>query len=155
MKNRSILTLLTLTFLAVLLTGCLVSPVAESGSIGSVTVTNSNPMAITAAAQNVFPTYGYTCRGSGSSSVSFDKNSNRFANVMWGGYGDAQTIRVKMSIIPIPGTNNYRLSPKVYTVSNMGEAGFESKRPLLGLWNSEFAPLLRQVAARASGAGSF
>ena len=89
------------------------------------------------------------------STVSFNKNSSQFANVMWGSYGDPQTIRVKVTIIRIPGTNDYRISPKVYTVSDAGEAGFESKRPLIGLWSSEFGPLLKKVAATASGAGQF
>jgi hypothetical protein len=76
------------------------------------------------------------------------------AQVLWGSYGNPQTIRVKVQIVPIPASSDYRISPKVSTVSNAGEAGFESKRPLLSLWNSEFAPLLKQVAAKASGAGS-
>ena len=117
------------------------------------TVTNSNPIAIISAAQRVFPNYGYTCSGSGLSSLTYDKDSNQFAKVMWGSYGVPQTIRVKVKIIRIPNTSNFRLSPKVYTVSNAGEAGFESKRPLIGLWNSQFEPLLRQIASQSSGAG--
>lgn len=137
-----------------LLTGCLTTPVDQSGGPGSVTVTNSNPTAIIAAAQSVFPNYGYTpAFGNGVSSVVFDKNSNKLANVLWGSYGCPQTIRVKVKIVQIPGSNNYRISPKVYTVSDAGEAGFESKRALMGLWGSEFGPLLKQVAAQASGAG--
>jgi hypothetical protein len=120
-----------------------------------VTVKNSNPGAIIAAAQSVFPNYGYTCSGGGLSSVSFDKDSNKLANVLWGSYGCPQTIRVKMKIIQIPGTNNYRISPKVYTVSDAGEAGFESKRALMGLWNGEYGPLLNKVSSQASGAGGF
>jgi hypothetical protein len=87
--------------------------------------------------------------------VSFDKNSNQLANILWGSYGDPQTIRVKVKIIQIPGTNDYRISPKVYTVSDAGEAGFESKRALMTLWNGEYGPLLRKIAAQASGAGGF
>ena len=138
---------------SVLLSGCLTTPVDQSGGLGSVTVTNSNPNAITAAAQGVFPNYGYTCHSSKFYSVSFDKNSNQFANIMWGSYGCPQTLRVKVTVIPIPGTNDYRISPTVYTVSDNGEAGFQSKRALLGLWNAEFGSLLKQVAAQASDAG--
>ena len=149
--------LLTLLFVSsAFLAGCLTTPVDQSGGPGSVTVTNSNPAAIIAAAQNVFPNYGYTPGfGNGVSSIVFDKNSNKLANVLWGSYGCKQTIRVKVKIIPIPGTNNYRISPKVYTVSDAGEAGFESKRALMGLWGSEFGPLLRQVSQQASGAGGY
>jgi hypothetical protein len=137
------------------LAGCLTTHVEKSGGMGSVTVTNSNPTAIVTAAQSVFPNYGYTpAFGNDISSVSFDKNSNQLANVLWGSYGDPQMIRVEVKITPIPGTNNYRISPKVYTVSDAGVAGFQSKRPLIGLWNAEFEPLLKKVAAQASGAGS-
>ena len=144
-----------ITFFALLLSGCLTTPIEKSGGMGSVTVTNSNPTAIVTAAQSVFPNYGYTpAFGNDISSVSFDKNSNQLANVLWGSYGDPQMIRVKVKITPIPGTNNYRISPKVYTVSDAGEAGFESKRPLIGLWSSEFGPLLKKVAAQSSGSGA-
>ena len=151
---KTLRTIFTLS--ALLLTGCLTAPVEKSGGPGSVTVSNSNPGAIIAAAHRVFPQYGYTSVfGGGDQSVSFDKNSNKLANVMWGSYGDPQTIRVKVKIVPIPGTNDYRISPNVYTVSDAGEAGFESNRPLIGLWSSEFGPLLKKVAAKASGAGQF
>ena len=140
---------------SLLLSGCLTSPVEDSGGMGSVTVINSNPNAIVAAAQAVFPQSGYQLSGSNfPNSISFDKGSNKFANVMWGSYGNPQTIRVRVSINPIPGTNNYRLVPKVYSVSSAGEAGFEDKRPLMGLWSSQFGPLLKQVAAQAGGAGA-
>jgi len=112
--------LLSLALLPLLLTGCLVTPVSESGGMGSVTVSNSNPGAIIAAAQSLFPNYGYspTFGGDGVSSVCFEKNSNKVANVLWGSYGDPQTLRVKVKIVQIPGTNNYRISPKVSTVSD-------------------------------------
>jgi len=147
--------LIAILVLPLLLSGCLVTPVDQSGGLGTVTVTNSNPTAIIAAAQSIFPDYGYTpAYGNGSNSIPFDKNSNKLANVLWGSYGDPQTIRVKVKIIRIPGTNNYRISPKVYTISDEGESGFESKRPLIGLWNAEFGPILKKVAAQSSGAGS-
>jgi hypothetical protein len=146
--------LIAILFLPLLFSGCLVTPVDQSGGLGTVTVTNSNPTAIIAAAQAIFPDYGYTpAYGNGINSISFDKNSNKLANIMWGSYGDPQTIRVKVKIVQIPGTSDYRLSPKVYTISDQGEAGFESKRPLIGLWNAEFGPLLKKVAAQSSGAG--
>ena len=141
--------------LSFLLSGCLVSPVSQSGGMGSVTVVNSNPSAIVAAAQVVFPQSGYQLATSNFPvSISFDKASSRFANIMWGSYGNPQTIRVRVNMNQIPGTNNYRLVPKVYSVSSAGEAGFEDKRPLMGLWSSQFGPLLKQVAAQAGGAGA-
>jgi hypothetical protein len=120
-----------------------------------VTVKNSNPGAIVSAAQSVFPSYGYTWSGTGLSSVSFDKDSNKLANVLWGSYNCPQTVRVKLKIVQIPGTDDYRVSPRAYTVSDAGEAGFESKRALAGLWNGEFGPLLKKVTAQAAGVGPY
>ena len=155
LKYSTPLRLCGIALFVILLAGCLTAPVEKSGGMGSVTVTNSNPSAIIAAAQSVFPNYGYSpAFDNDINSVSFDKNSNQLANVLWGSYGDPQTIRVKVIITPIPGTNNYRISPKVYTVSDAGVAGFQSKRPLIGLWDAEFGPLLKKVAAQSSGAGS-
>jgi hypothetical protein len=149
---------LSLTFscavAAILVSGCLVAPVENSGGIGSVTVSNSNPTAIVEAAQAAFAQAGYQVGPSNfPASVSFDKGSNKFANVMWGSYGDPQTIRVRVKIAQIPGTNDYRISPKVYSVSDAGEAGFDDPRPLAGLWAAEFGPTLRRVAAQAANAG--
>lgn len=145
---------LTLLAACFCLSGCLVSPVSTSGGIGSVTVVNSNPEAIVVAAQAVFPQSGYSLGPADfPNSISFDKGSSRFANVMWGSYGNPQTIRVRVNILPIAGTNNFRLVPKVFSVSDAGEAGFDSERPLMGLWSSEFGPLLKQVASQAGGAG--
>jgi hypothetical protein len=145
-----------LFLIPLLLTGCLTTPISSSGGPGSITVKNSNPTAIISAAQEVFPDYGYSPHGgNGVSSVSFDKDSNKLANVLWGSYDCPQTIRVKIRIVQVPETNDYRISPKVFTVSDKGEAGFESKRALIGLWGAEFGPLLKKVAAKASGAGGF
>jgi hypothetical protein len=133
-----------------LLAGCLASPVASSGGIGAVTATNTNVDAVSAAAQSVFAQRGYTPSGSDyPDSISFDKPAGGFGNAMWGNYGNPQTIRVKLSMVPIPGTSNIRLVPRVYSVSGAGEAGFDSDRPLMGLWNAEFGPILKQIAAQA------
>ncbi len=146
---------LSVAVLSFLMSGCLVSPVSQSGGMGSVTVTNSNPGAIVAAAQTVFPQAGYQLATSNFPySISFDKPSSRFANIMWGSYGNPQTVRVRVNINQIPGTNNYRLAPKVFSVSSAGEAGFEDQRPVMGLWSSQFGPLLKQVAEQAGGAGA-
>ncbi len=154
-RIRQKISFVVIPLLPLLFIGCFTLPVSQSGGPGSVTVSNSNPDTIIAAARSIFPNYGYSFYDSHyPSSISFDKDSSRMAQVLWGSYGHPQTIRVKMQITPIPGSGDYRISPKVSTVSNAGEAGFESKRPLVSLWNSEFGPLFKQVATKASGAGS-
>ena len=106
--------------------------------------------------RSIFPNYGYSLHNTRfPDSVSFDQPGNKTARILWGSYGVPQTLRVKVSIVAIPGTNNYRISPKVYTVSNAGEAGFESKRPLVSLWNSQFSSIFDQIAQQASGAGGY
>lgn len=114
------------------------------------TVKNTNVDSVIAAAQSVFADRGYSLsRSNYPTSVSFDKRAGAFGNVMWGNYGNPQTIRVKVSMVPIPGTSNIRLEPRVYSVSGAGEAGFDSPHRLLGIWNAEFGPILKQVAAQA------
>lgn len=140
---------------ALILAGCLASPVAGAGGLGSTTAVNSNVNAVIAAAQSVFAQYGYsTGPVNYPNSISFDKPAGGFGNVMWGNYGNPQTIRVRVKMLQVPGTNNIRLVPKVYSVSGAGEAGFDDQRPLMGLWTAEFGPVLRKVAAQASGAGT-
>lgn len=137
--------------LAVLfLAGCLSSPIASSGGIGAVTVKNTSVDRVISAAQTVFAGRGYTLSDSDyPESVSFDKPAGSFGNAMWGSYGDPQTIRVKIAMVPIPMTSDIRLEPRVYSVGDAGEAGFDSERPLIGLWNAEFGPMLKQIAGLA------
>ena len=137
--------------LAVLfLAGCLSSPISSSGGIGAVTVKNTTVDRVISAAQTVFAGRGYTLSDSEyPESISFDKPAGSFGNAMWGSYGNPQTIRVKLAMVPIPMTSDIRLEPRVYSVGDAGEAGFDSERPLIGLWNAEFGPMLKQVASLA------
>ncbi|MEO8205782.1 MAG: hypothetical protein ABI615_06340 [Chthoniobacterales bacterium] len=137
-----------------LFAGCLLSPVAKSGGPGAITVMNSNPTAIIGAAQNIFPQYGYTLAGvSYPDSISFDKPAGSFDKALYGSYGVSTTLRVRVSLQQLQGTNNYRVSTRVLRVSDAGEAGFESSQKMLGLWSGQFAPLLKQVNTQAAGAG--
>ncbi len=82
---------------------------------------------------------------------------DRETGLAWaGGYvgdGVSTTIRAKLTMTPIPGTKNYRLSVHVKRVSNAGEAGFEEDQKMLGMWSSQFNPLLRKIVTQASGMG--
>jgi hypothetical protein len=85
------------------LVGCLSSPITRSGGIGAVTVHDTNADAVTAAARNVFASRGYTLSVVDyPNSISFDKPAGGFGNVMWGSYGNPQTIRVRLAMVPIP-----------------------------------------------------
>jgi hypothetical protein len=135
---------------ALFLAGCLSSPISSSGGIGAVTVKNTSPNRVISAASTVFSGRGYTLSDSDyPSSISFDKPAGGFGNAMWGSYGNPQTIRVKIAMVPIPMTSDIRLEPRVYSVGDAGEAGFDSERPLIGFWNAEFGPMLKQVASLA------
>lgn len=126
------------------------TPVSKTGST---TVTNSNPAAIVSAAQSVFADSGYSAGPADfPNSVSFDKPSGAFGKIMYGSYDQTTTIRARVSIDQIPGTSNYRLGAKAFTVQDAGQAGFESSRPLL-IGSDQFDPLLRKIAAQASNAG--
>ena len=142
--------LLTACFAVLFLAGCLSSPISSSGGIGAVTVKNTSVDRVISAAQTVFAGRGYTLSDSEyPESISFDKPAGSFGNAMWGSYGNPQTIRVKLAMVPIPMTSDIRLEPRVYSVGDAGEAGFDSERPLIGLWNAEFGPMLKQVASLA------
>lgn len=135
---------------ALFFSGCLTTPVSEGG----IQVTNSNVSAIIDAANEVFAQSGYSPGPANyPDSVSFDKPAGAFGNIMWGSYDQKQTIRAKVRMTQIPGTNNFRLSAQAFTVSSAGEAGFEDSRKI-SLFSSQFNPLLRKVAAQASGAGN-
>ncbi len=138
-----------------LLTGCLTTPVESSGGPGAVTITNTNPAAIVAAAQAVFPNYGYSLGPANfPDSVSFDKPGGAFNNLLWGSSMRPVTIRAKVTMTPIPGGNDYRVGVRVSRVTSAGEAGFEDSTRMMSLWSSEFGPILRQVQAQAAGAGN-
>jgi hypothetical protein len=121
--------------------------------MGSVTVNNTNVMAIITAAQSVFAAKGYSVGpGAYPQSISFEKPAGGFGKLMYGSYGVTTTVRVQISITQLSG-NNYQLTPKVYRVSDAGQAGFESSNRMLGLFSAEFGPLLKQVQAQAANAG--
>ena len=142
--------LLAASLAVLFLAGCLSSPISSSGGIGAITVKNTSVDRVISAAQTVFAGRGYTLSDSDyPESVSFDKPAGSFGNAMWGSYGDPQTIRVKIAMVPIPMTSDIRLEPRVYSVGDAGEAGFDSERPLIGLWNAEFGPMLKQIAGLA------
>lgn len=135
-----------------MLGGCLTAPVAKSGGPGS--VPNSNPSAIIAAAQSVFADSGYSVGPANfPDSISFDKPAGGFGQAMYGSYGVTTTVRVKLLIMPISGTNNYQLRTQVSRVSDAGEAGFEDTEKMAGMWSSQFNPLLRKIAQQAANAG--
>jgi hypothetical protein len=151
-KTISLLGCCTLALL--LFAGCLATPVSKSGGIGSVTVSNTNVNAIISAANNVFPQYGYTMGPINyPDSVSFDKPAGAFGKILYGSYGVTTTMRVTMTMVDLPGSNDYQLRTRVSRVSDAGEAGFEDSNKMMGLWSGEFKPLLEKISAQASGAG--
>ncbi|HEY5811364.1 MAG TPA: hypothetical protein VIT23_01775, partial [Terrimicrobiaceae bacterium] len=87
-------------------------------------------------------------------SISFDKPAGKLGELMYGSYDVTTTIRTKLSLVQIPATNDYRLKTSVSRVSDAGQAGFEDSTKMLGLWSTEFKPLLRQIQAQAAGAGA-
>ena len=72
---------------------------------------------------------------------------------MYGSYGVTTTIRATVVIVPVPGTNNYQLRTRVSRVSDAGQAGFEDDQKMLGLWSTQFKPLLEKISAQAANAG--
>jgi hypothetical protein len=140
--------------LCALLIGCLATPVANSGGIGSVVVPNTNVNALIAAARPVFAQYGYSPGPANyPDSISFDKPAGGFGKLLYGSYNQTTTYRVRLSMVPMPGTNDFQLRTHVSRVNNAGDAGFEDSTKMIGLWSNEFLPLLQKIKAQAAGAG--
>lgn len=153
MTLRDLLRLFPAFILCIALPGCLTSPVAHSGGIAAVTVPNTNPEALMAAAQSVFAESGYTVGPVDfPNSISFDKPAGGFGQAMWGSYGETTTYRARMAMIPMGG-NDYRISVSLFIVNDAGETGFESAHGTLIPWSAEFLPLLNKIKAQAANAG--
>lgn len=73
---------------------------------------------------------------------------------MFGSYGRTTTFRVRLQMIPVPGTNDFRLIPTASRVSNARMAGFESEVGMTGFWASQFRPIMRAIRAEAANARS-
>lgn len=148
------LTPLSALGMILLLAGCMTTPVSQSGGRNAVTVPNSNPAAITAAARTVFARYGYSPGpGNFPASLSFDRPAGSFGHLMFGSYGRTTTFRVRLQIIPLPGTQDFRLVPRISRVGNAGVAGFEDEVPMTSFWSRQFRPILRDIKAAAANAG--
>lgn len=140
--------------LVFLLAGCLASPVERSGGPGSITVPNTNPHAIFHAAQPVFASYGFTSvRGAFPRSISFERPAGRVGSFAFGGPMQTTSFRVRVDMVQIPGTNDFRLRTQVDRVNNANVAGFESSTQMLRLWSSQFNSILRKIKAEAANAG--
>ena len=137
-----------------LLAGCITTPVAESGGRNAVTIPNTNAAAIASAARSVFARYGYSPGpGNFPSSISFDRPAGKFGHLMFGSYGRSTTFRVRLQILPLPGTNDFRIVPRVSRVGNARIAGFEDEVPMTTFWSKQFRPILRDIQAAAADAG--
>ena len=137
-----------------LLTGCLTSPVSQTGGQNAVTVPNTNPQAVASAARLVFAKSGYTPGPSNlPRSISFDRPAGSFGHLMFGSYGRSTTFRVRLQILSLPGTDDYRIVPRVSRVGNARMAGFEDEVPMTVFWTKQFRPMLREIKAGAAEAG--
>ncbi|MGC1479574.1 MAG: hypothetical protein WA771_03655 [Chthoniobacterales bacterium] len=151
----SLVAVALLSIVAFVLAGCLVTPVGQSGGMGSVTIPDTSRMEIIDAAQDVFSEFGYEPGPSDfPDSISFDKPSGVAGQVAYGSYGETTTMRVKLAISEIAGTSDFRVSPAVFSVNDAGQAGFEDPTRRSQLLALEFKPILEKVRARAMGGGS-
>ncbi|MFV0416811.1 MAG: hypothetical protein ACK5NG_10650 [Chthoniobacterales bacterium] len=134
-----------LVSLSVFLTACLVSSPEKSGGLAAITVVNTSLSDVVEAANQAFTNAGYT-QGPVDypDSFSYDKPSGAFGQVMWGSYHDPSSYRAVLKVNSL-GDNSYRLSAHARIVSDSGDAGFESSRPMIGPWNLELMPVLRNI----------
>lgn len=138
----------------VLFSGCLATPVARTGGPGSLTIENTNPHAILNAARRVFAEYGFTpARGNFPDTIAFERPAGRAGTLAFGSLMQTTSFRVRIDLLPIPGTNDFRLRTHVDRVQNANVAGFEDSTGMLRIWSSQFTPLLRKVREQSENAG--
>ncbi|MBE2181085.1 MAG: hypothetical protein IAE97_11505 [Chthoniobacterales bacterium] len=139
-----------------LLSGCLVSPVERSGGPGSITIPNTNIRAVADASRKAFARYGYRPAPSNMPHwIAFERPAGRTGEIMFGGWMHGGTaIRVRLNLVPIPGTSDIRIMPSVRRVSNAGRPGFERETTMaLRSWAAQLRPVLQDVQSRAANAG--
>lgn len=140
--------------LVFLLAGCLATPVERTGGPGSITIPNTNPHAIFHAAMPVFSAHGYTlARSNFPRSISFERPAGRLGSLAFGSTMQTTSFRVRVEMVPIPGTQDFRLRTQVERVNNANVAGFEQSTQMLRVWANQFNSILRQIKAKAANAG--
>jgi hypothetical protein len=144
---------LLLLSLGCFLIGCLANPVERSGGPGSVTIENTNPSAILAAARRVFAERGYRSGpGQFPEHISFQRHAGRTGELFFGSFNRETLIRVRLDLRPIPGTRNFRVEPQVFRVSTSGRVSSERDTRMLRIWGAQFGPMLRQIRDEAANA---
>lgn len=152
---RRIMWRVWLAGLCLALAGCLASPVERSGGPGSVTIPDTNPRAIAAAARQVFARYGYTPGPTGFPRwISFERAAGRTGEIMFGGPFGETAFRVRLDMVPIPGTRDIRVLPTVRRVSNAGRPGFQRETVMMRMWSAQFRSALRDIKRAAAHAGT-
>jgi hypothetical protein len=150
--NRIVQALL-LFLVAASLTGCLVSPVENSGGPGATTVKNSNPTAIFAAARQVFARYEYRPGPSNFPNLmTFDRAAGTAGELAFGSPMRSTDFRVQIQVLRIPGSNDFRLIPRVSRVNSAGRPGFERETQMLRTWSHQLRPLMREIRNLAQNA---
>jgi len=137
----------------VTLTGCLVSPVERSGGPGSTTVQNSNATAIFDASRQVFARYGYRIGPTNfPNTISFDRAAGTAGELAFGTHMRSTDFRVQIQVLRIPGSNDFRLIPRVLRVNSAGRPGFERETQMLRTWSHQMRPLMREIRDLAKNA---
>ncbi len=137
-----------------LMAGCLVSPVERSGGPGSITIPNTNVRAVANASRDAFARHGFRPGPSSLPAwISFERPAGRTGQIMFGPVGNT-AMRVRLTLVQIPGSHDIRVVPRVSSVRNAGRPGFEDETPmLLRSWAAQLRPVLREVKAGAANVG--
>jgi len=145
---------LTCLVVGFLFHGCLAVPVERTGGPGSVTIPNTNVYALTAASRNAFARRGYhPGPGNFPEWIVFQGSTGQMAQVPLGGGTRPTTLRVQLQMVPLPGSNDYRLIPSIFRVDPAGQATVESDAQMLRALNSQFRPIMRDIKREAGNQG--
>ncbi len=117
------------------------------------TIPNSNPRAIRAAAVSAFAIDGYRLVVDDSPrSLSFDRPLTPAEEVLFGSHTRSTTIRVRVDLVPVPQTTDFRLIPQVSRTASTRAAQRETPM-LTGRWATQIRPILLEVRRMAANAG--
>lgn len=134
--------------------GCLVSPVERSGGPGSVTVENSNPLAIFNAARDVFARNGFRQGVTNfPTTITFDRAAGRTGELVFGSHMQSTGFRIQIQVLPLHGSHDFRVVPRVLRVSSAGRPGFERESDMMRSWGLQLRPLMREIRAQSENVG--
>ncbi len=128
--------------------GCRTTDTSGTGSMASVTITNSSPGAVSGATIDVFENDGYKLARRDKELLVFEKQASKMSDLAYGNWTESRVwSRVKVTVKPV-GESTVQLSGTGFLVRDKGGATEEEIKPYR---RGAYQKLLDEVAGRFSG----